>query len=445
MEHPRPARSNPDPERKGRGRPRKEPSRSDKLNASLQGNRREKNRVAQSTFRQRQKTIEQERRQEVEKLEKTIDQIVSTFSAFAENVVESKWARQDMALMDNLRKSMNHVRSVLCQEPEASGDSLQGDPPVALEKQSLGLENGDDQTRSTQPSQSQTTNGGSSDSGHDSAMEVQHDTSDSDNKPSSSTRSDRDDVYPRLQENLFGNGWLSQRPVVSHISPSQYKQSTEGKLDSPFSVHITLRALRSAYDDLWSTMDLSTPVIRQKFGHVLQYKTREEVLFTLRWCLGPGIAEIGRLAMAPFDQLFGIGGDYGGAFPSASDALPMAPEISAVERRGHLRNANDVAKWLRQQTLAEVDEDILELELGVISSRQDGDLNGYATPVLIDHSRERWFRMLQPVRVSKDLFLQNICEIGFCLHIGPAFWETELERAIQKTGQVSHKKYAKLD
>lgn len=334
--------------------------------------------------------------------------------------------------MDNLRKSMNNIRSALSQEPETTEDNAQTNPPFGSEEEeSFEVKQGNTQLQLTHVSQSQTSNGGSSDSGRDSAIETQIDPSDSDNKPSSSGQSDHENVIPRLHENLFGNGWLGYSPV-SHISPSQYKASTEGRLDSPLSVQIAVTAIRAAYDDLWSTTDISTPVIRQKFGYVLQYRTREEVLFKLRWCLGPGIAEIGRLAMAPFDELLGLDTENGSGY-SVGEGAFMGPEVSAVDRKGYIRNANYVAKWIRQHTLTEVDHDILELDLDVFTPRQDGHLNGYTAQGFFDYPQERRLRVVQPVRVSKSLFLRNMSDIGFCLHIGPAFGDAELERVIQKS------------
>ncbi|TEA10540.1 hypothetical protein C8034_v009549 [Colletotrichum sidae] len=242
-------------------------------------------------------------------------------------------------------------------------------------------------------------------------------------------------------KNVFGNGWTN--------APSASVPFTKrGILDSPFSLHIALAAIQGAYEALSSTTDIHLPSIQQKFGRVLRHHTREQILFNLRWSLGPGIADLGRLAMASFDQTSSCGSvsslglenriEYGD-FERRQDDCSLG---SSDEESEAVCNADDVARWIRQRTTTEIDGDVLELNVKSLeehTKRRSPEafklgLYGYVPGMPNADTFGDYYdghSKTGVVRISKSLFLQNVIEIGFCLHVGPAFGEKKLGQVVR--------------
>ncbi len=93
-------------------------------------------------------------------------------------------------------------------------------------------------------------------------------------------------------------------------------------------------------------MDLSTGLVNHQFGFALRQHSREELLFSLRWYLGPGISELYHLAQAAIhassDQIH----TYPPILHLAVDADALEAEAIDKPVRSHFPypflNANDI-------------------------------------------------------------------------------------------------------
>ncbi|KAK1856371.1 hypothetical protein CCHR01_00942 [Colletotrichum chrysophilum] len=342
--------------------------------------RRERNRIAQNTFRLRQKATEKERQKEVEQLERMIDYVVSTFSSFAENVVESSWARRDTELIDKLRQSMQNIRTILSYgdgvpppdvpQRDASGDltsAPQKEMPSGesndetMQHNPIGLEaDASTEWRGRKYTEAPKVAEGGPHVNHTHFIANHH-----------LNHPHEQDTHSDIEANIFGNGWMMLLPPMANISSHEFSQRKA--LDSPFSLQVALTALRAGYDTLLETKDTTQAAIQQTFGHVLQFRTREEILFNLRWYLGPGIGEIDQVALVSFNNrsasqfekhiLRNYIPDKQNEGESGGTGNPNGDEEQPV------CNANDVAKWIRQRTVMEVDDDTLELNLNPSSAK----------------------------------------------------------------------------
>lgn len=249
-------------------------------------------------------------------------------------------------------------------------------------------------------------------------------------------------AHSDIEANIFGNGWMMLLPPMANISSHEFSQRKA--LDSPFSLQIALTALRAGYEALIETKDTSQAAIQQTFGHVLQFRTREEILFNLRWYLGPGMGEIHQVALVSFNNRSASQfekhllrnyitdepnqGELGGAEnPNDDEEQPVC-------------NANDVAKWIRQRTVREVDDDTLELDLNPSSAKSKAvkEAATYMSHGLLrlpdsssDESGDEDAWMKRSVFISKSLFLRAISNVAFCLYLGPAFGKLKLEDVVK--------------
>jgi hypothetical protein len=119
-----------------------------------------------------------------------------------------------------------------------------------------------------------------------------------------SSRIQQPSAYPEMefQANLaldsgvLGNGWFGQVPAVlesNALPPQQPLQSVD---QSAFGFRLLQCTLQVAY---WSLMDADHQSFSndawRKFRFALQFHSREEILFNLRWFLGPGLVDSARL------------------------------------------------------------------------------------------------------------------------------------------------------
>lgn len=92
---------------------------------------------------------------------------------------------------------------------------------------------------------------------------------------------------------VFGNGWFEQRPAQYW----NFNQAIEAKPAYHTSLGESLlqATLTEAFNALLDTLTRPNPAGTRMFRFSLLYHSKEEILFNLRWFLGPGLAHIRRL------------------------------------------------------------------------------------------------------------------------------------------------------
>lgn len=109
---------------------------------------------------------------------------------------------------------------------------------------------------------------------------------------------------PSLNINIFGNGWFGQ--VASNFP--HLAECTVAPLpnvsDFPLAMKIIIATIQIGYHALFETIQLpgdsSRIIANRVFNYSLRYHSAEEIMFNLRWFLGPGQQEMHRLGNISF-------------------------------------------------------------------------------------------------------------------------------------------------
>ncbi|KAF3057015.1 hypothetical protein CFAM422_012448, partial [Trichoderma lentiforme] len=245
--------------------------------------------------------------------------------------------------------------------------------------------------------------------------------------------------------NVFGNGWMQVPRVIeslnSHGSINQSRQVS-------MSLMVVSSALHYAYGSLLESVDSSNPIFR----YALNIHPREELLFNLRWFLGPGNGEMYRLASVTINTL---PLNWPSQVPSLqpmvdseiiSDVNGLAPSHPANE--GAFLNADQVTSYLNLDSLRYVRDDVLELII------DDSNYVGFGPGLSGEYSKtppcflnadlffpsaagERSSRddismamRKSSIFISKSALFKNVSSISLCLSYGIGFRKDYLEGAL---------------
>lgn len=245
--------------------------------------------------------------------------------------------------------------------------------------------------------------------------------------------------------NVFGNGWMQVPRVLeslnSHGSVNQSRQVS-------MSLMVVSSALYYAYRSLHESSDPSNPIFR----YALNIHTREELLFNLRWFLGPGNSEMHRLTSVTFNTL---PLNWPSEVPSLqpmidseiiSDVDGLKPNHPANE--GAFLNADQVTSYLNLESLRYVRDDVLELTI------DDSNYGGFGSGLSGEYSKipscflnadlffpsaagERSSRddvsmtmRKSSIFISKSVLFKNVSNVSLCLSYGPGFRKDYLEGAL---------------
>jgi len=284
---------------------------------------------------------------------------------------------------------------------------------------------------------------------------------------------------------LFGNGWFDQRPNnIILNSPNEIHSG--GRFEESFAMKIIQSTLELAYLALLGEEKDIAELQMQMFRFSLRYHSREELLFNLRWFLGPGRSNFPVLGYASF------GFDNKDITPLNSESINFGigspnilnpfVDVSAIEEvnnepvKSDLLNAVGVESYLRRMGAIYIDDNVVQMEIeaggdlsagGVLLSTTRGrspgpgleKLNGspqetgssftsstFGTPgdtslpsldsfgvpdphgLPEQHSSPSSFR--QMVTLNLPLLLQNLAAISMCLGKGPGYLQKDVEQAI---------------
>ncbi|KAL6823477.1 hypothetical protein V8C40DRAFT_266999 [Trichoderma camerunense] len=245
--------------------------------------------------------------------------------------------------------------------------------------------------------------------------------------------------------NVFGNGWMQVPRVIeslnSHGSVNQSRQVS-------MSLMVVSSALYYAYRSLLESFDSSNHIFR----YALNIHSREELLFNLRWFLGPGNGEMYRLASVTFNTL---PLNWPSEVPSLqsmvdseiiSDVNGLAPNHPANE--GSFLNADQVTSYLNLESLRYVRDDVLELIIddsnyGRFGSGLSGEYSKIppcflnADLFFPSAAGERSSRdditmamRKSSIFISKSALFKNVSSISLCLSYGIGFRKDYLEGAL---------------
>ncbi|KAK3353797.1 hypothetical protein B0T25DRAFT_581490 [Lasiosphaeria hispida] len=421
--------SRPKPRRKTRGRPRKQ---DDEADQHIK-NRRARNREAQLVFRVRKQASQQSQEQKIKQLENTIERMGSAFLDLADNMLQSNVVTQDRNLMQKLGKTTENIVE-LARELEEENDE-HDTPSPALVEQNLGF----DMAMPTLPT-----------AWPDPTFPV--------NFPSPVDTSYQLDWPPgpsqpvpaTLNPNIFGNGWFGQ-VATSFTSLPPLTPQHPSTTDNPLGFKIIHTTLQVVYHALFGTPQApADDTFRRVFAYSLRYHSRDELLFNIRWFLGPGYLEMYRLGnisfvTSPFAQVFRAATEDKriGELDPAVDVDAFREVVPVGEGESYV-NANAVEMYLWDKGVRfQGENDVVEVSLDddeVGRHMRPWDFVNFDAFFIGDRSLssragdagQAGWQNPRPhaMWVSQARLLINLVEISVCLASGPGYQRAMIDRAI---------------
>ncbi|RDW73685.1 hypothetical protein BP5796_07127 [Coleophoma crateriformis] len=347
-----------------RGRPRKVKGGDDISVNQTSQRRREGMRKAQEAHRLRQQEFKSAQEQKIATLEGIIEQMSSIFGSFADSLLNSEVLRRDQNSLNELYTTMNLFVAVARRAEKVSGEALD---IVVTGHMSP------DHTNTSIVAPNQHTSPYGSEIKQTSDDHIPADWQDS--HQSSWTFADA--VRPRFSSittsrllplsNVFGNGWPSQNPTHAiNFRKSSYSAQLERPNEHSIALKLVQGTLNIAYDSLLHDFHNPTAIARRMFRYALLTHSREELLFRLRWFLGPGYREIHLLRHASF----GDASDKNDQLGLASDRL-LRPEVDSFIEQINARpflSASEIEEYLVKKGALFLDPHRIEISWEMIDS-----------------------------------------------------------------------------
>jgi hypothetical protein len=381
--------------------------------------------------------VQQSQEQQIRRLEETVQRISSAFLGLADTMLQSDTAIADSSLMEELGRTTENIADLARslddgQESEASPDA---EVPIVEAATATMIASLPVDPHSAGPS---------------TGALVTH--------------------APSLNTNIFGNGWFGQ--VASNFP--HLAECTITPLpsvsDFPLAMKIIIATIQVGYHALFETIQLpgdsSRVIVNRVFSYSLRYHSAEEIMFNLRWFLGPGQQETHRLGnisfvTGPFAHIYREAlkshRRVGEFVPAIDDDAfrEVAPARGAVSGSVVVAdgdayvNANAVERYLWEKGIWFVgNDDIIEVPASVVESMP---ARGAAVPVgLWQGGRSRapkpWDffnfnsvfvgdRPPSPgalsVRVSQTKLLRSLVGTAVCLASGPGYERRLIDEAIK--------------
>ncbi|KAL7945473.1 hypothetical protein V8C42DRAFT_323250 [Trichoderma barbatum] len=352
--------SAPEGSKRGKGRPRKEAGVADS-SVKIQ---REKNRQAQSIFRARRRATEVANERRISQLEDTVERMGDTFLNLVNHVIQSNQKQKDPVLAGRLHESIHTFLTLAATSSDQRWDSSntenQSDTGQPTPHMNLNLGNqgpagpeaiADEVILSQQVSALPLWN--PQNSGNLWNLLDQFDS-----PPS---------LFPELSgspTNVMGNGWTSDLP----FSYTAYLGQTAGRpIAQSMSTLIIQGTLYYVYYLLLEANDASfDDAAKEIFRYALKLHSRDELLFNIRWFLGPGQPEAYRLGRTGFEILDAQDEAFPTLSPSVdSDALSdiQTQKTHSSSIHNTLINASGVEAYLLRHGIRRITHDVLEIDL----------------------------------------------------------------------------------
>lgn len=323
-------------------------------------------RRAQEAFRVRKKAMQEAERGRLSHQEGVIEHMASAFMEFADVVLHSKCLQQDKSVMESLHKTVKSFVIANCSndsvEPETATSS---DSDAIMRIATTAPENVEaadvDVTINSTPTLPQRSK----------PSDNPQSTFDSSSKlPPTSTlpnpRSSQSMIDDRISKNVFGNGWLNQAPMP-FVQLNDHRRLDETNT-SPFSHKLLQHTLNIAYQALSGSPDIPIEHTMGMFEFALSLHDKEELLFNLRWFLGPGSQEMIRLASVSFVNFSKDHVSTGPVLLPAVDvyAWKTMTVSHGTSQEAPVRpfvNAQEVERYLHEKGARFLDSDTIEILL----------------------------------------------------------------------------------
>ncbi|KAK4061600.1 uncharacterized protein Triagg1_10229 [Trichoderma aggressivum f. europaeum] len=434
--------------KRGKGRPRKEGNIADS-SAKIQ---REKNRQAQSIFRARKRATEVASELRISQLEDIVDRMGDTFLTLVNHVIQSNQKQNDLVLAGRLQESIHTFLTLAASSSDPRWDSPdtgnQGD--IRQPTPQLAWNPGNERAVGPPAIVEDT-----SSSQQVSALPIWNSQNPNnlwglldqfDSTPSS---------FPELTgspTNVLGNGWTKDLPFSYTATLGQVVGHPVAQSMSTLIIQATLYYVY--YILLEANDPLCSDAAKDIFRYALKLHSRDELLFNIRWFLGPGQREAYRLGITGF-QILNAQDSEG--FPTLSPAVDSDAWSDIQTQKQHspslqqsLLNASGVEAYLLHHGLRRITQDVLEIDLEQQDKSREAQMETNPTrkPNLINANVffpavPQGGRRLAPiptqqasakrtVRFSESTFIRFLAtQASHCLAYGPGYRKDRLPDLIE--------------
>lgn len=385
--------------------------------------RREKNRKAQISLRQRKRVAQQAIENRVVRTEETVAEMAGGIIELADQLLQSKAAKLDPDLMQTLRTCLR-CNLTLVSIPESIPEQLESDRAPAADStcnppnKLLSITVPDPDIQATCA-------------------------------PSNHGVGEHD--YNPPVQNVLGNGWMGHFPLPNGGASVGVGGTRQNSQPDSLSINIIHFAMRRAYFALVTAGSPAHSLALWAFKSSLQQRSREEVLLKLRWVLGPGHATLHQLARRPLEALDAPRNVSTLLHPLVDDAAMQSFKDLYPQETEPFLSAQDVQELLVYNGLRYIDNDVLELFIQIDADgrwvmpfpevrpiRQPSDfLNPH---VFFPSSRattrsqggvgSRSPRMTH-IYISQSTFLYHLSSFTVCLAHGPEFVRACVQQVIK--------------
>lgn len=358
------------------------------------------------------------------RLEEVIEEMSSIFLGNVDEMLLSKAASQDANLVTNVRGS---VAKILSLAKEVAGADEEGSPSGA--ERSSSPEEG---------SHSSSSGGSVTEASPITPMALPGMLC----PPASCIQLPQQ--QHKLPPQIYGNGWFTHTELLDYgTNPVRLSPDS-------FPLRLVDTSVAKAYLALLSSpevLDIMSDAYRI-FNASLHYRTREELLYKMRWLLGPGKSNMHLAANAVYGDPHRKTN-----FPiestGAIDVFAASQMPFAGDAKEKFVNAMDVYRQLERLGAKMVDRDTIEiivpcpaanvgthpmanamLELNAMLNSNDqsrgawgyiGDFPSSATPGMT----------IITMRLSASLLIESLCHVSTCLARGPGYPKHQICRAVE--------------
>ncbi|KAL2858301.1 hypothetical protein BJX68DRAFT_228346 [Aspergillus pseudodeflectus] len=356
-------------------------------------------RRAQEAFRTRQKAAHDAERDLLTKQEAAIGSMTSAFVDFVDFLVRSRSYQMDRNLMRKLHETIR--RFMVANDHEQCAD---GRASTTMHSET---------TTDQQPLEA---------SGHEDY------TSGTDMLSYSTLPGE-----PNILDYTLGNGWPEHYPVSYTMLDERLKPRVHDA--SPFVRRLIYHTINFGFQLLNGGTEYPLELAKRVFQFSLLFHSRQELLFNLRWFLGPGSQELVRLAFVPFE---------GSPTPATEDSVNTTSLVPAVDAyavnatringfdnaaAAPFVNAQEVELYLHEKGAHFLDGDTIEVPLPESPPTTDEILQ---PSTFTYHGQTEQICAYDNLkyRLRTSLLIENLIYISVCLSKGPAYRRHDLDHAI---------------
>ena len=328
--------------------------------SNLEKNRRLQLRKAQTNFRARKQEAQKAQNERLTNIEATIDEMVPEFLEFSSYIINSEACKRDGGVLQmlaaitrrvlalsrvthndspHISMGMSTVVNIINQGPEIaemadnqlSVTSWPQDLPASLYL-----------LPDPSPTSSQT----------QSQWPVDH------------MGADSRDYPPTMPRNYLGNGWLGRLPNL--ITEPKIGTKEIPKFDQhSFAFRLLHQTLQAAYWSLNSNTEAYSAISNRMFRFSLLHHSKEDLLFNLRWFLGPGLDQSGLLMNGSLGMNNELAGNSSILSPSddfvASNGYELNTERFPSDILGNYLSISEIDEYFQQMGARSIDFDTIEI------------------------------------------------------------------------------------